>query len=70
VLLLGLACRPCLRLQSWDHTVIPLPFGRGALVWDGPFGVDNASREALAAAREDLQARLSAATGRSEAMLA
>jgi len=36
VLLVGLAAEPCLRLGSWDRSVLPLPFSRGAIVWDGP----------------------------------
>ena len=34
VLLLGLSCRPAIRLNSWDQAMLPLPFGRGAMVWD------------------------------------
>lgn len=33
VLLVGLASAPSLRLNSWDRTLLPLPFGRGAMVW-------------------------------------
>jgi lysophospholipid acyltransferase (LPLAT)-like uncharacterized protein len=33
VLMVGLAASPSLRLSSWDRTLIPLPFGRGAMVW-------------------------------------
>lgn len=33
VLMVGLASSPNLRLNSWDRTLIPLPFGRGAMVW-------------------------------------
>ena len=70
VLLLGLACRPCLRLSSWDRTMIPLPFGRGAVVWDGPFlAPEGADREALQAFRETLEQRLTAATERAEALV-
>ena len=36
VLLVGLASRPCLKLPSWDRAVVPLPFSRGAIVWEGP----------------------------------
>jgi lysophospholipid acyltransferase (LPLAT)-like uncharacterized protein len=67
VLLVGLAARPCIRLPSWDKAVLPLPFSRGAIVWDGP----------VAAGREDDQAelglawaeRLTAATAAAEAAL-
>ncbi len=34
VLFIGLSCRPAVRLGSWDRAVLPLPFGRGAVVWD------------------------------------
>jgi lysophospholipid acyltransferase (LPLAT)-like uncharacterized protein len=34
VLLLSLSCRPAIRLNSWDKAMLPLPFGRGAIVWD------------------------------------
>ena len=33
VLLLGLACRPAIRVNSWDRAMLPLPFGKGAMVW-------------------------------------
>ena len=39
VLLVGLACRPVRRLKTWDQADLPLPFGRGAIVWDGPIHV-------------------------------
>jgi Uncharacterized protein conserved in bacteria len=34
VLLVGVSCKPCVRLKSWDRALVPLPFGRGAVVWD------------------------------------
>lgn len=65
VLLVGLACRPCLRLAAWDRHVVPLPFGRGLIVWDGPLAAArDASPEAL---RDDWRARLQAVTDRAEA---
>ena len=65
VLLVGLACRPCLRLRSWDGHVVPLPFGRGLIVWDGPLAAGrDADPEVL---REDWRARLQAVTDRAEA---
>lgn len=36
VLFVGVAIKPCLRLGTWDRTIIPLPFARAAMVWDGP----------------------------------
>jgi len=67
VLFLGLAIRPCLRIGSWDRTIVPLPFGRGAMVWDGPvFASRSDDLEALAA---DWTGRLSAAQRRAEALV-
>lgn len=70
VLLAGLAVRPCLRLRSWDQAVFPLPFGRGAIVYDGPVraprDLDASGVEAL---RREWTARLVAATEGAEAML-
>ena len=34
VLMIGMSCRPAIRLNSWDRAVLPLPFGRGAVVYD------------------------------------
>ncbi len=34
VLFMGLSCKPAIRLNSWDRALIPLPFGKGAIVWD------------------------------------
>ncbi len=69
-LLMGLACRPCIRLNSWDRSVVPLPFGRGAVVVEGPIRVE---RDTPAAAMEPLarvwSERLTAATERAEALL-
>ena len=33
-LFIGLSCNPAIRLKSWDKAVLPLPFGKGAIVWD------------------------------------
>ena len=34
VLMIGMSCKPAIRLKSWDRAVLPLPFGRGAVVYD------------------------------------
>ena len=67
VLFVGLAARPCLRLGSWDRAMIPLPFGRGAIVWAGGAPVArDADTEALAS---EWSARLSELTRRAEEMV-
>jgi lysophospholipid acyltransferase (LPLAT)-like uncharacterized protein len=71
VLFVGLAAKPCLHLKSWDAAMVPVPFTRGAIVWDK---IDGLGREAdaadLRALNLDWAARLSAVTRRAEAMLA
>lgn len=67
VLMVGLACKPCLRLPSWDRTVLPLPFGRAAMVWDGPVTLDKDADNAAIAA--EWTERLNAVTERAEVLL-
>lgn len=33
-LFIGMSCNPAIRLKSWDRAILPLPFGKGAIVWD------------------------------------
>ena len=70
VFLFGLHCTPGFNLKSWDRTLFPLPFGRGAVVFDGPLYAPRDADEAeLEAIRLDWQARLSAATRRAAELL-
>jgi len=67
VLLIGLASGPAITLDTWDRGRLPLPFGRGAVVYEGPIRI---GREAdVAEIRADWAERLSAATRRAEALL-
>jgi hypothetical protein len=68
VLLVGLASKPCLRLKSWDQAMIPLPFTRGVIVWDGPLGAT--AEDDLEALRLEWAERLSGVTRRAEAAVA
>ena len=70
VFLMGLAARPAWRLRhTWDQVMFAAPFGRGAVVWEGPFFVPADAGEAeIARLIEDWSARLSAATRRAEAL--
>lgn len=71
VLMAGLACRPSIRLSSWDRTVLPLPFARGAVVWAGPFTAPQDADEAgIARLQHDWSLALSEATARAEALAA
>jgi lysophospholipid acyltransferase (LPLAT)-like uncharacterized protein len=70
VLLAGMACKPCLRMKSWDRSVVPLPFGRGAIVWDEPIRIDASTPAvALAGLSEAWSLRLTAVTKQAEAAL-
>ena len=70
VYLMGLAVAPAIQLGSWDRGRVPAPFGRAALVLDGPLAVGaDADDAALEAVRADWQARLRAAQARAEALL-
>ena len=67
----GYACNPAIRPSTWDRMVIPLPFGRGAMVIDGPLMIGEARDEAaMAAVAADWQARLIAVQRRAEAIVA
>lgn len=57
VLFIGLSCKPAIRLNSWDRALLPLPFGRGAIVWDCARYPEGAELAAVAA---DWAARLTA----------
>ena len=65
---MGFAARPCKRLKTWDSMVLPLPFGRGAMVFDGP--VRFSPGDDLEATRADWAARLTRATQAAEAAIA
>jgi lysophospholipid acyltransferase (LPLAT)-like uncharacterized protein len=71
VFLMGIAAHPALQLKTWDKVMFAAPFGRGAVVWDGPLhvpaGADEAALQGLIAAWSE---RLSAATRRAEALVA
>ena len=57
-------------LENWDHSVINLPFSRGALVGDEPVRVAaDADADALERARVALEDRLNAATARAYALV-
>ncbi|MDR3512404.1 MAG: lysophospholipid acyltransferase family protein [Caulobacteraceae bacterium] len=65
VLLLGLATKPCVTLNSWDRAVFPLPFARAALIWERQ--PDVADDDDIEAVRQAWTERLSALTRQAEA---
>jgi lysophospholipid acyltransferase (LPLAT)-like uncharacterized protein len=56
---------PAIRLNSWDRAIIPLPFARGAIVWDV---ADYPVGEDLEAVRRDWADRLNAVEARADAI--
>ncbi|HEX7758154.1 MAG TPA: lysophospholipid acyltransferase family protein [Caulobacteraceae bacterium] len=70
VMLCGFAASPAIAAKSWDNARFPLPFGRCALVAEGPLWLaSDADEAATEAARADWEARLNAAQARAEALL-
>ena len=71
VYMIGLAATPVRELNSWDRTQLPLPFGRGALVWRGPFRAPaDATEEDLMQLCADWAADLTGACDQARAALA
>lgn len=72
VFLMGIAARPALiGEKTWDKVMFAWPFGRGAVVWEGPLTVPADADEAVVAGLvREWSARLSAATRRAEALVA
>lgn len=63
VLILGLSCNPAIRVKSWDKALIPLPFGKGAIVWDR---VDFPEGGDVTAVAAEWTARMTAAEARAD----
>ena len=65
VLFIGMSCNPAIRLNSWDRAVLPLPFGKGAIVYEVdrfPKGAD------LTEVAADWTPRLTAVEARADAI--
>jgi lysophospholipid acyltransferase (LPLAT)-like uncharacterized protein len=70
VFLMGIAANPAKQFDTWDKVMFAAPFGRGAVVWEGPLYVPADADDVVAAALlADWSARLSAATRRAEALV-
>jgi lysophospholipid acyltransferase (LPLAT)-like uncharacterized protein len=70
VFLMGIAANPALQMDTWDKVMFAAPFGRGAVVWEGPLHVPaDADEGQVAALIADWSARLSAVTRRAEALV-
>ena len=71
IFLMGIAANPAWQHpRAWDRVMFAAPFGKGAVVWDGPHHVPaDADEAAIASLVAELSAKLSAATRRAEAMV-
>lgn len=67
VLFVGVAMKPCIRLNTWDRTIIPLPFAKAAMVWDEPAVMARDDDPDVLV--ETWAARLSAVNRRAEAIV-
>lgn len=65
VLFVGLSCNPAIRLHSWDRAVLPLPFGKGAIVWERAAYPEDGELAAVAA---DWAERLTAVEAEADAI--
>ena len=70
VFLMGIAATPARQFDTWDKVMFAAPFGRGAVVWEGPLHVPaDADETAVNALIVDWSARLSSVTRRAEALV-
>jgi len=67
ILCFGWSTTRALFFKTWDRFCLPLPFGRGMIVWEGPILVPaNADAEILEAKRLEMQTKLISATQRAD----
>lgn len=70
VFLMGIAANPAVQADTWDKVMFAWPFGRGAVVWDGPLHVPaDADAATIAGLLADWSARLSLVTRRAETLV-
>jgi len=67
VLFIGMSCKPAIRLDSWDRALLPLPFARGAIVWEVARYPEGAALAEVAIAWTE---RLNAVEARADAIVA
>lgn len=66
VLFIGVSCKPAIRLNSWDRAILPLPFGKGAVVWDKAWYPEGAEMSEVVA---EWTERLTAVEARADAIV-
>ncbi len=59
IVLIAYAAKPCIRWNSWDRFILPLPFSKVAIAVDEPFRVPaGAGTDDLGRLRQELEARM------------
>lgn len=59
IVLVAYAARPCIRWNSWDRFIVPLPFSRVAIAVDEPFVIPaGTGTDDLGPLRQELEARM------------
>jgi lysophospholipid acyltransferase (LPLAT)-like uncharacterized protein len=70
VFLMGIAAHPAVQMDTWDKVMFAAPFGRGAVVWEGPLYVPGDADDAeVTALLADWSGRLSEVTRRAETLV-
>lgn len=71
IILVAYAARPCIRWNSWDRFIVPLPFARVAIAIDEPFRVPPGSgTDDLERLRLELEGRMGRLVAEAEAAVA
>jgi len=67
VLPVGVACKPCKRLASWDSHLVPAPFARAVISFGDPLYIEDSEDDTAAAVC--IESAINAAEARAEEML-
>lgn len=71
IILIAYAANPCIRWNSWDRFIVPLPFSRVAIAIAEPYRVPpGASTDDLGAVRRELEARMAGLVAEVESAVA
>ena len=71
IILIAYAARPCIRWNSWDRFIVPLPFAKVAIAIDEPFFVPAGSgTDDLGRLRQELEVRMAKLVAEAEAAVA
>jgi lysophospholipid acyltransferase (LPLAT)-like uncharacterized protein len=71
IVLVAYAARPCIRWNSWDRFIVPLPFSRVAIAIAEPYRVPpGAGTDDLGPLRQELEARMAKLVAEVEAAVA